>query len=463
MNLDEKRIARFCDGAVDVAVDQRSVDESFAAVRTWWQSAPLDAGDLVIIALPSGSHLLKHFLAVICAGGVPALVPPSLPTTRQRELVSALGARHLVGVWLQDKGLAYERLTRVGRLQIASFNVVTRHTSEGEVALLTSGSSGVSSACVLSFESLLKNAWKHANAVQLRSDDVLLVNLPLHYSYACVAQALAAMVLDAHIVVDGPPFNVSSYLSVIQKHRVTSSSLTPVLARKLIDTASVIPGSLRMLTVGGDVLNSQEALALLHRLGDRELYITYGLTEAGPRVSTLAAHEEPCNRLASVGRPLPGTRVAIDESRGPGDTGELLIHSDTLMKRRLGLLETAPMHHAWVNDMLATGDVFSQDCDGYLYFQGRISDMVVINGEKVNLASVRRLASTLPGVITAKTTTCPTDGPDAAYELTLYVNGRDVHATPMIRRQLATLLRRAELPAKLICLPSSDGQTTHYK
>ena len=48
---------------------------------------------------------------------------------------------------------------------------------------------------------------------RLRGNDVVLVTLPLHYSYALVAQMLAGLVSGAGLVVSGPPFSVASYLS----------------------------------------------------------------------------------------------------------------------------------------------------------------------------------------------------------------------------------------------------------
>jgi len=45
--------------------------------------------------------------------------------------------------------------------------------------------------------------------------------------------------------------------------------------------------------VGGDSLAPEHVADLLRARPGRELYLTYGLTQAGARVSTLSAHAEP--------------------------------------------------------------------------------------------------------------------------------------------------------------------------
>src|SRR5205823_150846 len=160
-------------------------------------------------------------------------------------------------------------------------------------------------------DSLVRNARRHADAVGLTGRDTVLVNLPLFYSYAIVAQALAALVTGARLVVSGPPFSPEAYEAAVGRYAVTSSSLTPTIARLLLAQGTRLPVGLRMLTVGGDRIAPEHVTRLRSANPDVELYVTYGLTEAGPRVSTLAAHREPPGRHGSVGVPLDGVTVSL--------------------------------------------------------------------------------------------------------------------------------------------------------
>ncbi|MGZ3458230.1 MAG: class I adenylate-forming enzyme family protein, partial [Archangium sp.] len=212
--------------------------------------------------------------------------------------------------------------------------------------------------------------------------------------------------------------------------------------------------------VGGDVLSPVHVAQLLRLRPRGELYLTYGLSEAGPRVSTLAAHAEPEHRFASVGLPLPGVQVSL-APRVPGGHKELLVSSDTVMKRRIGFVEGEKLQALRGPGLLATGDRFEIDADGYLYYQGRFSDFLVKGGEKICMASVRRLATTLPGVITARTQIISgTDGDD--YEMVLAVAG-EASPAEYLSGELARLLRIAERPRRIQVVSADDATTSRHK
>ncbi len=161
-----------------------------------------------------------------------------------------------------------------------------------------------------------------------------------------------------------------------------------------------LPRGLRALAVGGDRLAPAEVADLLAAWPSAELYLTYGLTEAGPRVSTPAAHAEPAHRYGSIGRPLPGVRASLREVRDEvgevrDEVGELLVESGTVLLRRVGQHSERVLPGPRT---IATGDAFSID-DGYLTFHGRLSDLVVLRGEKVSLNTVRQAAHAIPGVV----------------------------------------------------------------
>jgi non-ribosomal peptide synthetase component E (peptide arylation enzyme) len=66
-------VAAFLERAVDVSPEplrERPCPELLEA----WRAAGIAPGDLIVLALPTGAALLKHFFAVVAAGGVPALV-----------------------------------------------------------------------------------------------------------------------------------------------------------------------------------------------------------------------------------------------------------------------------------------------------------------------------------------------------------------------------------------------------
>ena len=453
-------IQGFLDRIQDLT-DSGPLEQSVEQLAASWRAHGLRPGDVVLVALPNGAGLLAHVFGILLARGVPALVSPSAPASRQQSLVEALPARALVAMRRPAPQAQDVERFALGRAEVALFSdTLPPGAQPGEMVLLTSGTSGFASGCVFDLEALFRNALRHADAVGLRAGDRVLVDLPLYYSYSMVAQAFASLLRGADLIIRGPPFQPASYLRILAERGITVSALTPLLVRSLLQHGGPFPEEMRCLGVGGDVL-SPEHVAQLVRLRPRgELYLTYGLSEAGPRVATLAAHAEPQHRFASVGLPLPGVQVSLSP-RQPGGHKELIVSSDTVMKRRIGFVEGEKLLALRAPGVLATGDRFEIDADGYLYFQGRFSDFLVKGGEKICMASVRRLATTLPGVITARTQVISgSEGDD--YEMVLTVAGAP-SATEQLAGALARLLKIAERPRSIQVVSADEATTSLHK
>ncbi|MEW1654135.1 class I adenylate-forming enzyme family protein [Streptomyces sp. NPDC093707] len=407
----------------------------------------LAPGDAIVLCLANGVDLLRVQFASLLLGLVPLAVPPSTPWQRVRALAGHIGAAVVVTTRLTG--------TRPRAPVGGAFAVPTGHPTTpyrpGEILLSTSGTSGMFSACVHQVSALLHNARLHAAATGITAADTLLVNLPLYYSYALVAQAFAGYVTTARLVLDGPPFSPIAYRDAVTAHGVTHSSVTPTLARQLLAAPGLLPPGLRVLAVGGDRLTPAEVAALLAARPSAELYLTYGLTEAGPRVSTLAAHAEPAHRYGSVGRPLPGVRTSLREVQG--GVGELLVESDTVLLRRVGersgRVLLAPR-------TIATGDAFSID-DGYLTFHGRLSDFVVLRGEKVSLNTVRQAAHAIPGVVHCEPKVVNEDGTQVL-DVHLSVTDSPPGGENAVRRLLNSQLLPAERP-RAVFISAADPET----
>ncbi|ADO70565.1 class I adenylate-forming enzyme family protein [Stigmatella aurantiaca] len=437
-------IQAFLDGIRDLTGAGAQADRSVKQLAAEWIAKGLRPGDVVLLALPNGAGLLAHVFAVLAAQGVPALVSPASPASRQQSLVEALPARALVAMRSPAPNMTAAERFSLGGAEVALFpDALPPGAQPGEMVLLTSGTSGFASGCVFDLPALFRNADRHADALGLRAGDTALINLPLYYSYSMVAQAFSALRRGLELVISGPPFQPAAYLRLLAEHGITVSALTPLLTRGLLQHGEPFPEELRCLGVGGDVLAPEHVKHMLRLRPRGELYLTYGLSEAGPRVSTLAAHAEPEPRFASVGLPLPGTEVSL-VPRIPGGERELFVSSDTVMKRRIGIVEGEKLHALRGPQLLATGDVFDIDDDGYLYFQGRLSDFLVRGSEKISMASVRRLAMMLPGVLTARTKVIRgAEGDD--YEVMLTVEDERC-SVDHLSRELFRLLRLAERP-----------------
>ncbi len=134
----------------------------------------------------------------------------------------------------------------------------------------------------------------------------------------------------------------------------------------------------------------------------------YGLTEC-KRVSYLPPDQLDA-RPTSVGVPIPGTEAWIVDEHGdevgPGEVGELVVRGGHVMQGYWNDPEATaerlrPGRWPWER-VLATGDLFRRDEEGYLFFVGRRDDIIKSRGEKVAPREVeevlarRRASATSP-------------------------------------------------------------------
>ncbi|WP_438493789.1 class I adenylate-forming enzyme family protein [Streptomyces asiaticus] len=442
-------IETFLDSTVDV--HGHGPPRPLAAALDDLAGTVVGAGAPVLIAMPNGTSLLTAFFAVLLHGGVPVPLAPASSSARLTEVARRLGASALIAPRVDARryGAAPPRPFGDADLLPLPWGE-RRHYSRGEVILMTSGTSGIASGCLHALDSLLENAARHANAVGQREGDTVLLNLPLHYSYALVAQALAALVRGSRLVITGPPFTPRTYVEALRTHQVALSSLTPAAVARFIEQDLALPGTLRTLTVGGDRLPPAHVQRLLASRHGLELYLTYGLTEAGPRVTTLAAHREPPRRYASSGLPLHGVRTRLRPSGLADGSQELLVESSTVLRRRVPDDQSSPLV---APGTIATGDLFTIDEDGYHYIQGRLSDSIIVNGEKVWLPSVRAAAEAIPGV-RRSTSRVHAENGEHRYELDVYVDQPSPALAADIKRTLYGLLLRNERPHRITVRPA---------
>jgi acyl-CoA synthetase (AMP-forming)/AMP-acid ligase II len=449
--LDPLGVAAFLEGVVDEAPQNRP-GESLDDTLDHLSGLGLLPGTAIVLALPNSAHAVRLHMSALLLGLVPLAVAPTTPAARIQEIARRLDARAVVARRLNPERFPARRVRMVGHaeagLLAAGDQIEETRYSAGDVLLSTSGTSGMSSTCLHRIDALLRNARRHAQAVGMTANDIVLVNLPLYYSYAMVAQVLSAYVTGARVVISGPPFAPAAYRRALVEQEVTHSSITPAIARRLAGRDERLPARLRVLTVGGDQLPADGVAALLLARPAGELYVTYGLAEAGPRVSTLAAHAEPARRHGSVGLPLPGVRAYLRQ-RDEQACGELMVESDTVLVRRIG---GAPSGSRGLVSpgLIATGDRFHIDDDGYLYFRSRLSDFAMIRGEKVSLVSVRQATQAIAQV--AHCTPRLSVGEDGAVALDLEIVPTEPRPDleEVIRSALKAMLLPAERPRHIL-------------
>ena len=205
---------------------------------------------------------------------------------------------------------------------------------------------------------------------------------------------IAPWIRGAAALLHDARFDPEERLAIVERERVDVLCMAPTEYRVIAKRARLreLP-SLRGMVAAGEALNPEvlhawrEATGLSIRDG-------YGQTETG-QLTGMPFGEAV--RPGSMGRPLPGMRLWVDD-------GELVADPATVPTFFLGYLgEEAPAGE-W-----RTGDRVTQDDDGFLYFEGRADDVIISAGYRIGPFEVESALVAHPAVAEAAVVAAPDD------------------------------------------------------
>lgn len=170
-------------------------------------------------------------------------------------------------------------------------------------------------------------------------------------------------------------FSAKDTLSAIARHGVTTLCAPPTVWRLFVqEKLKSYPVELTQVASAGEPLNP-EIIEVVREAWGLEIRDGYGQTETTAQIgNTPGLRIKP----GSMGRPLPGYRVALLDVEGREcDEGEVALD---LRARPLGLMpgyEDDPGRSAAImaGGYYRTGDVAQRDADGYITFVGRADDV----------------------------------------------------------------------------------------
>ncbi len=159
-------------------------------------------------------------------------------------------------------------------------------------------------------------------------------------------------------------------------------NLTLTLARKIIfkKVLNRFGGNLRIAVSGASAL-SPDVAEFVNDLGI-SLYEGYGLSENS---AALTVNYPGARRFGSVGKPLPGVRIEIDNSvqGSKEEDGEIVAYGENIMLGYHNLPEKTT-ETITADGGLRTGDLGHLDSEGYLYITGRVKEQYKLDiGEYV--------------------------------------------------------------------------------
>lgn len=254
------------------------------------------------------------------------------------------------------------------------------------VLMYTGGTTGLPKGVLLNQRAEMLNVYHGMTIFPLEEDAVYLVQTPMFHAAAMYGILAVPMGAKAVII---PMYDPAEVIRVMVEEQVTTTVMVPTMIGMLLNHPEFTPDAfrhLRTLVYGA----SPMPLALLERLRniapDLELLQGYGMTESSSMLSVLTHrdHEEE-ELLSSVGRPLPGVIVSIQDEEGnelpPGSTGEVCARAGNMMIEYWN--QTEATEEAFRNGWYHTGDAGYVNDRGYLFLVDRVKDMIISGGENI--------------------------------------------------------------------------------
>ena len=181
-----------------------------------------------------------------------------------------------------------------------------------------------------------------------------------------------------------PKYDEIKVLELIESEKINMMSLVPTILTQL--EPKITHHTLRVILLGGEFI----PMALIDACEKKSLpiYKTYGMTETFSQSVTFSVFDYPHKR-DSVGRPLPGMQVRIDNPDADG-VGEIHLTGPMVMT---GYIDKEP-----IDGDLNTDDIGYVDEDGFVYILNRRKDLIISGGENIYPKELEDLVYTLPSV-----------------------------------------------------------------
>ena len=280
---------------------------------------------------------------------------------------------------------------------------VKRKSEDPAVILYSGGTTGTTKGIVLTNKNF--NALSQqiiATNPMFRPGDKMLSAMPLFHGFG-LGVCIHSMLSEGGRCILVPRFTAKSYGKLITKYHCSFIAGVPTLYEALLRLDSMNGADLSCLKgvcSGGDSLSVELKKKLDKFLYDHKATIQvregYGTTET---VTACCLTPPTMFKEGSIGVPFPDTYLKIvepgTEKELPyGEEGEILLAGPTVMREYMKHPEETAQtlrQHADGLTWVYTGDLGTQDEEGFIYFRGRAKRMIISSGYNVYPAQLENI------------------------------------------------------------------------
>jgi long-chain acyl-CoA synthetase len=346
---------------------------------------------------------LRHALADSGAVGV-VTTAEFLPKV-QAALAGAGSVRFVVVAGGAPEGGAAEPVPLLGFAEVAAAapgSIVDRADEDLAALLYTGGTTGRSKGVPLTHANLYWCGSSTREASAGSGLTVTLMPLPLAHAYGLLVTCIGMHETEPGKSILMRWFDPAGWVELAQQHRAQRSTLVPSMIQMLLaqplEEADL--SALAAVSSGAAPLAEEVRQQFEARVPSAMVYEGYGCTESA---SIVSSNPLGARRVGSVGLPVPGCEVTIQDDTGralaPGEDGEICVRSPGVLSGYWHAPEAtaAALSGGWLH----TGDIGHLDADGYLYVVDRKKDLIIRGGFNVYPRDVEDVLLTHPAVAQA--------------------------------------------------------------
>ena len=280
--------------------------------------------------------------------------------------------------------------------------IMDRAGTDLAALLYTGGTTGRSKGVPLTHANLFWCGWAaHQSSVRANVTTSVLP-LPLAHAYGLLVFCGGFHRDEGARIILMRWFDPAGWVKLAAEHRAQGSALVPSMIQMLLgqplEEADL--SQLTAISSGAAPLPEEARREFEARVPTAMIYEGYGCTESATLIS---ANPAGARRVGSVGLPVAGCEVSIQDERGaklPADQdGEICVRSPGVMSGYWHSPDSAATVLA--GGWLHTGDIGHLDADGYLYVVDRKKDLILRGGFNVFPRDVEEALVAHPAVAMA--------------------------------------------------------------
>jgi long-chain acyl-CoA synthetase len=282
--------------------------------------------------------------------------------------------------------------------------------SDTAVILYTSGTTGQPKGAELTHANLLRNAEESRNLFSIGAGGVILGGLPLFHTFGQTCCMNAAIIGGGTLSLI-PRFDPAKALEIIGRDKVEVFEGVPTMYNAMLNTPdrdSYDVSTLKLCASGGSAM-PVELLKAFEQAFSCKVLEGYGLSETAPVASF--NHPDKERKAGSIGTPINGVEMKVvdeqDEEVPRGDVGEIVVRGHNVMKGYLNKPEATAeaLRGGWFH----TGDMATEDEDGYFFIVDRKKDMIIRGGFNIYPREIEEVLYEHPAVREAAVIGVPHD------------------------------------------------------